>query len=141
MSPLDKEALQSKIARIRRNLRELKRLGKLPYKKYIQEDYHTAVAERLLHISIEAMLDIGSHIIAEEGLGEPLEYRNVFSILVKAKILPKNKEEDFVNLTGLRNRIVHLYDTIDHKRIHSFFQHNLNDFEIFIKKVTQYLAS
>src|SRR3989344_1688731 len=101
MSPLDKEALQSKIARIRRNLRELKRLGKLPYKKYIQEDYHTAVAERLLHISIEAMLDIGSHIIAEEGLGEPLEYRNVFSILVKAKILPKNKEEDFVNLTGL----------------------------------------
>jgi uncharacterized protein YutE (UPF0331/DUF86 family) len=140
MTPLDKESLQSKIARIRKNLKELKKLGELPYDEYTEDILHTATAERLLQISIEAMLDIGSHIIAEESFGEPLEYRDVFVLLVKNGILPKEKETAFLKLAGLRNRIVHVYEDIDHKQIHRFLQGNLGDFEDFIDAVSAYLA-
>lgn len=139
MSPLDKQSILSKIARIRRNLRELRKLSKLPYKKYVKDIHNTVTAERFLQMVIEWMLDIGSHIIAEEGLGEPLEYRNVFAILIQAKILPKNMEQSLMKMVGLRNRIVHMYESIDHKRIHKFLQKGLSDFDVFIKAVTRYL--
>lgn len=139
MSPLDKESVQFKINRIRKNLRELKQLGKLAYRTYIRDERNKYVAERLLQVAIEAMLDIGSHIIAEEGLGEPLEYRDVFSILCQAKILPKAKLENFQNMVGLRNRIVHLYETIDHRLIHRFLRKELGDLETYLRVVARYL--
>jgi len=140
VSPLDKESIQSKIARIRKNLRELKKMAKLSYKEYSKDVILTASAERLLQVSIEAMLDIGSHIIAEEGLGEPLEYKDVFSCLVKAKILPKSHEGKFIKLAGLRNRIVHLYDEIDHHILHKALQTELGDFDLFVKFIIRYLS-
>jgi len=139
MSPVDVESLQSKIARIRKNIKELKRLGQIPFNDYIGNIEHTATAERLLHVTIEAMLDIGSHIIAEESLGEPTEYRDVFTILINANILPKDKEKQLVDLAGLRNRIVHLYDDIDHKLLHDYLKNELGDFDIFIKTILKYL--
>ena len=140
MSPLDKESIQSKVARIRLNLVELRKLAKIPLKEYMSSIQHTAVAERLLQISIEAMLDIGSHIIAEEGLGEPLEYRNVFMILSQARILPRNKEKQFLNMVGLRKRIVHLYEDMDHKKIHQFLKRDLADFETFVEIIAHYIS-
>ncbi len=139
MSPLDKESIESKVARIRKNLRELKKFSQLPYKDYVKDFHNTATAERFLQVSIEAMLDIGSHIIAEEGLGEPIEYRNVFAILLQAKILPPSMEKSLMDMVGLRNRIVHLYEDIDHKMIHRFLKKELPDFNLFIETITRYL--
>ena len=59
MTPLKQESISSKLLRIRRNVKELEQLGKLPYKAYVQNILHTSTAERLLQVSIEAMLDIG----------------------------------------------------------------------------------
>ena len=139
MSPLDRQSLTSKIARIRRNLRELKRLGKMPYKEYAQSFQCTATAERLLHVTIEAMLDIGSHIVAEEGLGEPTEYKDIFVCLVKGGILPKSHEVAFIRLAGLRNRIVHLYEDIDHALLHKAIKTELTDFDLFLKSIVKFL--
>ncbi|MBI4223497.1 MAG: DUF86 domain-containing protein [Deltaproteobacteria bacterium] len=139
MSPLDQESIQFKVNRIRKNLGELEKMGKLSYHAYIREEHNKYVAERLLQVSIEAVLDIGSHIIAEEGLGEPLEYRDVFKILCQAKILPKAKLENFQNMVGLRNRIVHLYETIDHRLIHRFLRKDLDDFEAYLRMAVRYL--
>lgn len=140
MSPLDRNSLQSKIARIRKNVKELKKLAALPYQKYVDDFRNTSLAERLLHVTIQAMLDIGSHIIAEESLGEPLEYRDIFILLSKGKILSKKCETRFVNLAGLRNRIVHLYDDIDHKLLHKALKTEIKDFETFVKAIEKYLA-
>lgn len=97
MSPLDQNSLQSKITRIRKNLKELKKLAALSYDDYSKNDLNKAIAERFLHVNIEAMLDIGSHIIAEEALGEPLEYRDIFLLLTKHKILPSSYEKQYFN--------------------------------------------
>ena len=140
MAPLDAESIRSKIARIRKNLVELKKLGKLPFKKYQSDILNTSTAERLIHVTIEAMLDIGSHIIASESLGDPSEYREIFILLTKNGILPKQKEKNFLDLAGLRNRIVHLYEDIDHKLLHKALRTELDDMELFIKAIVKYLS-
>jgi uncharacterized protein YutE (UPF0331/DUF86 family) len=139
MAPLDVESIYFRIARIRKNLKELKKLSQYPFKKYQSNILNTATAERLIHVTIEAMLDIGSHIVATEALGEPLEYREVFILLTQNGILPKDKEKNFLDLAGLRNRIVHLYDEIDHKLLHKALRTELDDMEVFIKAILKYL--
>ena len=42
-------------------------------------------------------------------------------------------------MVGLRNRIVHLYEDIDHKMIHRFLKKELADFGLFIQIITRYL--
>jgi len=44
--------------------------------------------ERTLHLAVEACLDIGSHIIADLGLGEPESYQDIMNILCQAGYLP-----------------------------------------------------
>lgn len=139
MTKLDKQSIQSKIARLRKNIRELGQIGKTPVKKYKNDFLLTSTTERLLQVSVQIMLDIGSHIVSEEGLGEPLEYRDIFKLLVKAKILPQKMEPSLMELTGLRNRIVHVYDEIDHSLIYQCLQNELGDMDDFVGLITKYI--
>lgn len=138
MSPIDRESLFFKLGKIRSTLRTLKMLGALPYREYTGDIEHRMTAERLLHVGIEAMLDVGNHIIAVEGLQAPLEYRDVFSILGKAKILPSHLVDRCQRMVGLRNRLVHEYTEIDHKRIHEILKHDLNDFGDYVRAILRF---
>lgn len=78
---IDQEIITARLERIRANLTDLRDLAKLPSDKFQTSRQYLAAAEHLLQISIEAMLDIGNHIIAEKGFEPPAEYREVFEIL------------------------------------------------------------
>lgn len=139
MTKLDKQSIHSKIARLRKNIKELSQIGKTPVKKYKNNFLLTSTTERLLQVSVQIMLDIGSHIVSEEELGEPLEYRDIFKLLVKEKILPQKMESSLMELTGLRNRIVHVYDEIDHNLIYQCLQNELGDMDDFVGLITKYI--
>lgn len=138
MSPLDQESLFFKIEKIRFGLRTLRKLAKLPYRQYIKNVEHRMTAERLLQVGIEAMLDIGNHIIAAEGLQAPLEYRDIFTILEKNKILPHRLVGRCQQMVGLRNRLVHEYMEIDHTILYDILKRNLGDFEDYVRVIIQF---
>jgi len=140
MSPLDKESLFYKIEKIRTGLRTLRKLAKLPFKEYNKEIEHRMTAERLLQVSIEAMLDTGNHIIAAEGLQAPLEYRDVFNILARSKVLPDALATRCQKMVGLRNRLVHEYMEIDHVIIYDILNQHLGDFEDYVKAIVRFVS-
>ena len=68
---IEKDKLRDKISFIEKNLRRLGKIGQTPLAGFTEESisYHAAV--RLLQVSIEAVIDIGNHIVARERLGVP----------------------------------------------------------------------
>lgn len=139
MTTLDKESLFYKLEKIRVNVKKLHQLGKLSFKAFLHDIEHTATAERLLQTAIEAMLDVGNHLIAVEGWQAPLEYRDVFLILGRQNILPSKDVERYAAMVGLRNRLVHAYDEIDHRKIHAMLRRDLGDFERYVRSILQHL--
>ncbi|MDA8336649.1 MAG: DUF86 domain-containing protein [Peptococcaceae bacterium] len=69
--------------------------------------------ERTLHLAVEACLDIGNHLIADLGLREPENYKDIMVILTEAGYLPKENVRQFKDMAGFRNVIVHDYTRVD----------------------------
>ncbi len=135
----DEEVINSRVEKIRSNLTYLKRYGKMSRKEFSSSVEHISTAERLLQVSIEAMLDIGNHIIATAGFEEPKEYRDIFLILGKRKVLNESLVKRTLEMVGLRNRLVHGYIEIDSRKLHDFVANELDDFNKFIKQIHNYV--
>ncbi len=78
------------------------------YQRYSPEDLKTDRDTRnmILHamlVSIQAAIDISSHLISQNGLGRPATYRETFDILGRAGLIPEELAAELSDLAGLRN--------------------------------------
>ena len=71
-------------------LEKMKRHNK---EEFLKNPEFYGSAERFLHLSIEALLDIGNHIIADQNLGEVRWYRDIPEILEKQGIISEAQKD------------------------------------------------
>jgi len=96
-------------------------------------------AERFLHLLIEALLDIGNHIISDQDLGEVEFYKDIPIILYENNYLDETQKDIFIKITGFRNILVHDYMEIDLDIVYAVLQDNLNDLKSILKVYVQFL--
>ncbi|MFA4844120.1 MAG: DUF86 domain-containing protein [Candidatus Margulisiibacteriota bacterium] len=135
MVKLDRDIIDVRISKVRTAAIRLCRFKNMSLEEFTGNSDNLDIAERNLEIAIEAMLDIGNHVIAVMGFEKPENYYDIFIILGKNNILQKDFAERIAPLAGLRNRIVHDYTTIDHELILKNIKEKLPDFEEFSKQI------
>ncbi len=89
---------------------------------------------------IEASTDINSHIIAQTGNIVPDDYYGSFIKVGELKILPLPLAEKLAPFTGLRNRLVHEYDLLDHSIILEAVKDVENLYPEYIKAIEDYVS-
>ncbi len=114
MSPLEKEVIRRKIAVIIENLNLLKPIKNMTQVEYIDDIYKRKATERLLQELIEAAIDINTHIITQTKNMVPDDYYESFIKMGELRIIPRLIAEKLAPSAGLRNRLVHEYDTLEH---------------------------
>jgi len=98
-----------KTAWIRRMLADLRDLGLDDRKEFLSNKHKQAAAESYLRRALEALFDVGRHILARKFGAAAAEYKDISRILFEKKALTK-KEADLLRLmAGYRNRLVHFY--------------------------------
>ena len=122
-------------------LKELRNADDIDWKKYQKDNRSRRFVERLLHVVIEACIDVCQHIIVDEGLRAPESYRDTFRVLAEKGIIPGEKLEIFERIAGFRNLIVHHYEKIDDEVVFGIFKKRLGDFDDFIDYITKYIAN
>jgi len=86
-------------------------------------------AESCLRRALEALLDLGRHILAK-GFGDaPAEYRKVAERLDVQGVLDAREAEVFGRMAGYRNRLVHFYDRISDRELYEICRGRLDDIE------------
>ena len=70
-----------------------------------------------LHEGIEAALDVNAHLIAELGAEVPDDYYGGFVKLGDLGILPRELARSLAPSAGLRNRLVHEYESLDDAKV------------------------
>ena len=91
--------------------------------------------EHTLQIAIQAALDVASHIVSDERLGEPRTSRDLFTELERAGWLPSALAQTLRNMVGFRNVLVHGYDEVDMAIVKDVVEHHLPDLESFVSVV------
>jgi uncharacterized protein YutE (UPF0331/DUF86 family) len=96
-------------------------------------------AERFLQLTIEALLDTGSHVIAELELGAIETYSDIPRILEKSGYIDRDLAERWILIIGFRNILVHEYLDVDRKVVHEVLQHQLKDLRVTKQALAQFL--
>lgn len=117
MSPVEAAIVRRKLARIVASLDGLRPIGRLSVEEYRARFYERKAAERLLQEAIEAALDINAHLIAELGSEIPEEYYGGFLRMGELGVISPQLAGLLAPSAGLRNRLVHEYETIDDAKV------------------------
>jgi uncharacterized protein YutE (UPF0331/DUF86 family) len=86
-------------------------------------------AERALHVAIEAVLDVGHHLLAGRGHPIPATYREVVPALVAHGILATELGARLEGMAGMRNILVHDYVHVDPTQVWAVVDQKLGDLE------------
>lgn len=140
MSPVDAAIIRRKLGHITESLTGLRPLSRLTLEEYRQRLYERKAAERLLQEAIEAALDINAHLIAEHGRAVPEEYYGGFLALAALGILREELARQLAPSAGLRNRLVHEYETIDDRKVLGSIANILELYPRFVQAIDAFLT-
>ncbi|MEN6589858.1 MAG: DUF86 domain-containing protein [Fervidobacterium sp.] len=136
---IDRERVFGKLGMIQRALNNLVELSKIAKEEFLSDFKYYDSAKYNLQVAIEAMIDVGNHIISRLGYESPKTYADTFEILSKHGILPQGKVGNFKLVAKFRNRIVHFYDDLSEEEVYQILLHNLDDFRDFLKDISSFL--
>ena len=139
ISNLNTKMIRDRLGFINESVQNLKRLASLGEGGFLKNDL-PAAAESYLRRSLEAMFDIGRHIIAKMAGKGVVEYRDIASTLYDLRILRKGTATKMRLMAGYRNRMVHYYHEITAKELYSIIRKNLKDIEDFIKDINRFIS-
>lgn len=117
--------------------RQLRQLSESSLEEYRANEILRRAVERLLHLAIEACLDIGHHLIAERGYRAPQDNRDVFRVLADEDVISPDLLPSLLDMAGFRNLLVHGYARIDDDLVHEILVSRLDDFEAFARMVIE----
>lgn len=93
--------------------------------------------EHTLQIAIQAALDVASHVVSDNRLGEPRSNRELFDILGRHGWLPSALVDVLRDMGGFRNVLVHGYTEVDVNVVRDVVERHLPDFEAFVAAIRQ----
>ena len=134
---MNRQDIQSKIDVIIDNLEKLHILKSKTYNDFISDFRNTDSTLHRLQTSIQALLDIGSYLIASLGLRTPNTNAEIIEILGEAGYIPTEKTKVYIEMSQFRNRIVHLYNHIDTKALYDILVNELTDIKEFYIKLLE----
>ena len=132
---VDSNVVLSRITKIRECVAILRRYALLPEKSFLASVDISGNAERQLQVAIQAVIDVGNHVISDMDLGVAKDYKDIFRILAKNRIVSAALSRRLAAMTGLRNVLVHDYLDVDLKIVYRILKKDLADFETFMAAI------
>jgi len=91
--------------------------------------------EHSLQLAIQAALDVGSHFVSDQRLGEPQTNRDVFRLLGRAGVLPVDLAGRLELMAGFRNVVVHMYEDVNLAIVRDVVENHLGDLLEFVAAI------
>lgn len=129
----DPDLLAKKLAFIETCLEQLSQLAR-------PDAIETDVRERrfiehTLQLAIQAALDVASHIVSDDRLGEPRTNRDLFHMLAGAGWIEAPLAEELRRAVSFRNVLVHGYTAVDPAVVRDVVENRLGDLLAFVAAI------
>ena len=111
----------------------------LSYTDYLRQPLPRYAAERLLQLLVDTAVDINAHLIVELTGAPPQDYYDSFIKAAQAGVLSAAFALSIAQSTGLRHRLVHQYEAIDHAIVHSAIAEAITQYTEYCRHITTWL--
>ena len=136
--PLNKEVLHARLSYIEESVASLERFKDVSFERFHANPDNFRIAFYDLHRALEAVMDIGSHILSRIPGARATTYKDIPRLLGKHKIIPLYfADAQLMKMAGYRNRMVHFYAEITEKELYQIIQEGLEDFNTFCRHINK----
>jgi uncharacterized protein YutE (UPF0331/DUF86 family) len=137
---INKSTILERIDLIQSYLKELEHLKTIPREDFLKKGIYSGAAESYLRRALEAIFDIGRHILAKTGhIDFATEYKSIPKGLMSEGVVDDNLGQRLIQMAGYRNRMVHLYSVITNEELYEIINKDLDDIQDFLKCIKKYL--
>jgi uncharacterized protein YutE (UPF0331/DUF86 family) len=91
--------------------------------------------EHTLQLAIQSALDVASHVVSDEKLGEPRTNRELFTLLARHGWLEADLSRQLELMAGFRNVLVHGYTEVDLGIVRDILDNHLQDLLDFVSVI------
>jgi uncharacterized protein YutE (UPF0331/DUF86 family) len=107
--------------------------------EFLKNKHHVAAAESYLRRSLEALFDIGRHILAKRFAYPAAEYKEIAKGLSDKKVIVADQVELMRKMAGYRNRMVHFYHEITPEELHEICHNHLDEIKLLLERLLQWI--
>jgi len=140
MPRFNPERVRKMVSSMRVAVRQLSDLSALEENNFLNDSHKIASAKYNFIIAIEAAIDMGNHIISQNGFRAPEDYADTFTVLGEYEVVDKQFVNELRNMARFRNRLVHIYWEVDDQQVYKIMQSNLGDFKTFLNSISSFLG-
>jgi uncharacterized protein YutE (UPF0331/DUF86 family) len=124
---LSKRVIGDRLAWLDKMVSEIRALPLDSYEEFSANQRDVRAAESCLRRALEAIFDLGRHILAK-GFGKGVtEYKHIASELEKAGVLSHSQANLLSTFAGYRNRLLHFYHEATFEELYEICRDNLDD--------------
>lgn len=133
------EVLRKRLQRLDEYLGILERLRRYSKDQFLSDPERYGSAERFLQLSIEAVNDMGSYLIAELALGEVDAASDIPKLLRSHGNIDQITAQRWTRMVGFRNILLHDYLELSRPTVYGVLQENLGDLSGLRKVFAEFL--
>lgn len=111
------------------------------FEDFSADRHNIAAAESYLRRAIEALVDLGRHVLAKRFAVAVSEYRAIPAALEEAGVLEEKRREVFTKICGYRNRMVHFYHAISEQELYTICTRHVGDVDDILTALLDWVAA
>ncbi len=138
---MDKAAINYRLQLMVKYLQKLRQFESISLEDYLNSFDQQLITERLLQLIIEAASDINSSLLVQVHEITPASYFDSFIEAGKQGIISPELAADLAQSAGLRNRLVHQYESLDNRVVFAAISLALEKYAIYVRQISNYLNS
>jgi uncharacterized protein YutE (UPF0331/DUF86 family) len=124
---MSQRIVTARIAWVREMTTRIRALPLASYEIFVADDRNVASAESYLRRGLEALLDLGRHVLAKVFAVGTTEYKEVATRLEETGVLGGEHARTLLRLAGYRNRLVHFYHEVNQRELYEICAGQLED--------------
>jgi uncharacterized protein YutE (UPF0331/DUF86 family) len=136
---LSKRVVVDRLAWIDRMMSEIRALPLKTQTDFLSDSRNIWAAESCLRRALEAMFDLGRHILAKGYSLGISEYKEIATNLFVKKILSESDADLMRKLAGYRNRLVHFYHDVSAEELFEICTNYLQDIETIANTLREWI--
>jgi len=138
-SQLRAKTIVDRIGIVRQMLDAIRTVPRESLEEFSSDPRNAAASESYLRRALEALMDLGRHILAK-GFGRGVsEYKKVAVELGEVGVLGKSEAALFREMAGYRNRMVHLYEEVTTEELYRICTEQLGDFDAILDAIMTWI--
>ncbi len=139
MPPVNEKVIAAKVEIIRRMMEGIPLLHLESKNEFVSDFVRVSAGESMLRRSLEALLDIGRHILAKAFSIAAVEYKQIGRELGVAGVLKSETTALLVEMAGYRNRLTHFYAEVSPEELHEILTTRRADIESVLGEILLWL--